>query len=769
MNKAASFFKAYGKIIIPAQLLFCGLCILLITCLEKQEREITFGEENLNSGYLSEGQACIDETSEYGGAFLEIHTEEFKRGWYKVRVIYETGYDDNGFWIQPENPAAGTMNVDVGDEIGTIVLKSQHNEKEAHIWLKKNTSLRIGVHYCGGSYLHIKQIEVRQVPNYTPVFLFLLLFVIADMELYGLAYLSREEARRRRYIAGGVIAIAAISSIPVMNSLLTLGFDWRFHLFRIQGIAEGLLGGQFPVKIMPNWWNEYGNGTSLFYGDIFLYFPAVMVLLNYRLQTALKAYIVAVNLLTSIAAYKSFKKICGEDKLALLGAGLYTWGIFRISLVYVFIAVGAYTAMAFLPLIIAGIYGIRERYGWLYLSLGLTGCIQSHILTCVMAAIFFVLFFVLGIKFILQKSVFRNLCKAGAATLLWNLWFILPFLNVYFGQYKFREMDNFTDNIQGAGKNPIGWIAAVRDSLQGSSDNFLLGQFIGLSLALGLLAALIILLRRREAVRQNEQIKSLVSAGYILSGMAAAALFMATEFFPYDAICNQNKILGQLIHTLQFPFRFLELSTVFAAAATVIGLTVYKKVVCSKRGYYCIIITLVFVSFLEISFYYHRILAENPNLSEICEYYAIPDVMGAEEYLPIGTETWFVEKDVIIPDGMVEVSAYEKQYTTIRLACKNAASQESYIDVPLFFYPCYKAKDVETGTSLALTYGENNRIRVMLPPNYEGTILLKVSERKLWRLAEVISLISILVSVYRIKLKRHFKGIKGKRELLNRQ
>ena len=42
-------------------------------------------------------------------------------------------------------------------------------------------------------------------------------------------------------------------------------------------------------------------------------------------------------------------------------------------------------------------------------------------------------------------------------------------------------------------------------------------------------------------------------------------------------------------------------------------------------------------------------------------------------------------------------------------------------------------------------YGENNRIRVSLPNGYQGTVLVKVRERMIWRLAELISFASIVV------------------------
>lgn len=81
------------------------------------------------------------------------------------------------------------------------------------------------------------------------------------------------------------------------------------------------------------------------------------------------------------------------------------------------------------------------------------------------------------------------------------------------------------------------------------------------------------------------------------------------------------------------------------------------------------------------------------------------------------------------------------------MTCINGG-EEGYVDVPLFYYPCYRAKDRESGQMLPLTYGENARIRIIFPAGYQGTIELKVSEKKLWRAAELISIFSVLLTWY---------------------
>ena len=48
------------------------------------------------------------------------------------------------------------------------------------------------------------------------------------------------------------------------------GQDLGFHLMRIEGIAEGLENGVFPVKMQGLWMEGYGYPVSVYYGDFLL-------------------------------------------------------------------------------------------------------------------------------------------------------------------------------------------------------------------------------------------------------------------------------------------------------------------------------------------------------------------------------------------------------------------------------------------------------------------------------------------------------------------
>lgn len=766
MKKIVNFYKKNIKKLILLQVALCVLLIMIISCLSRNKREVEFNESSLLGGSISEeGYACIDESDETYGIILDTTTGEVKRGWYKVRVEYETGYDDNGFIVQALRPG-NVLNEDIGNEERTIPLMAYHDSQEVHAWLKKDSDLRIAIHFCGGGYLQIKRIMLWQIPNYTPVFLVMLCLLFVNIELYEMDHLSAAEVKRRIFVRCGIACIVLLGSIPLMNDYVMHGHDYRSHLYRIEGIAEGLKAGQFPVKIMPNWWNEYGYAQSIFYGDTLLYFPALLTLLDYSIQTAYKCYIVSINLLTAGIAYKCFLKISKDDKIALLGAFLYSLNIYRLLDIYVRCAIGEYTAIAFLPLIVLGIYFI-EKEGWVYLTLGLSGCIQSHILSCEMIIFFLILFCLLKIKWVLKRQVFFQLSKAGVATVLWNLWFIVPFLDVYTGGSYKIHFNEIAWKMEDKGV-PV--LTIFKMFFDGFSEKY---YTIGLPLVLGgVLAYISLLVYRKKGVVNpiDKEQRNLIGMCLL---MMLIAVVLSTNLVPYSKIGSIHIIIEKLINTLQFPFRFMALASVLAVTALVGAFSlwkaereIYKEKHIKIWGYSMAVMFIVLI-IGELAVSYGKLLT-NSIMTQNFEYYAARYIIETTEYLPTNADVNDVSHELMISSEDIIISDYEKEYTNIVMTCVNDGIEEGYVDVPLFYYPCYKAKDKLTGELLSLTYGENSRIRIILPPLYQGKIVLQVSERKLWRIAEMISVLSIVVAFYWIVRKRKIEDIinkKGKQNL----
>ena len=243
---------------------------------------------------------------------------------------------------------------------------------------------------------------------------------------------------RGRYIAMALVGVGVFACLPLGLGYLTYGHDLSIHLSRIEGLKAGLLAGQFPVRMDPAIINEKGYPFSLMYSDVFLYPAAVLRILGFSLQTSYKVYVASITAATVGITFYALRKMFRSDCAALLGTALYTLSFYRLTNVFVRAAVGEYTAMAFLPLVVYGLWRIyrqspadgkkAEPWCWLPFALGFTGLLQSHLLTTELAVFFTAAFCLLYFKKTFTRPVLPALCKAAGAAIVWNLWFMVPLL-----------------------------------------------------------------------------------------------------------------------------------------------------------------------------------------------------------------------------------------------------------------------------------------------------------------------------------------------------
>lgn len=728
-------------------------------------------------GKLDEsGTAVIDADSQFAGAFVTAQFTDLPRGNYEAVIHYNSAYDDNGILLQSSNTDYGSINTDVTGN--PVPLYSYRTEQNIHVRLGESTKqLTALVNYCGAGTLSVTDITLRQLPDFTAAAVLLLLFVLLDLDLTlsgkDLSVSARQE---KRMVVFGILAITVLASLPLLNDFQIASTDLYYHMRRIQGLADGLLSGQFPVRVQPTWWFDYGGIASVFYPDLFLYFPAVLVNLGYGVQTALKCYLVLMNLATAWIAWYCFKRLSGNDRAGLFGSFLYTLALYRLENVYARGAFGEFTALTFLPLVVLGLWEIyyeenalragqkavqtaagresRRPVGWLTLALGLSGCLESHILTCEMVAVFLILFCILMIRKTFTRTVFTGLLKAAGVTLLLNAWFLVPFLNLVRDPYQVSTLPQFNSPIQSSGAFwsqmfdlVIHGLANDKNAADGTFEE--IGQSVGMGLGAVLLLMVAICLIYREKLRDDPDSRRYRRAGITAAGFGVLSLILVSNSFPYDALYHQSTMMATLLGHLQFPWRFLSMATLFLSITGVFVFLIVGKL----KGSTAQMTVSAFLALLVLvsmgTFYYQVTQSETVlrRQQEFDSYHT--QEMTFYEYLINGTDTKQLDHQVHVSSQDVQTTDYQRQYTTVSLNVSNAGQQEGYVEVPLFFYPCYKAVGIEEAgaakTELALSYGTNNVIRITVPSGFHGEIRLQVQERKLWRMSEAISWISVLV------------------------
>lgn len=512
----------------------------------------------------------------------------------------------------------------------------------------------------------------------------------------------------------GLIGIFVLASALVLQSGGNGGHDWVFHLSRIEYTADALRLGQFPVRVYPTAKDGFGYGAPLFYGQLFLYFPALLRLMGLPVGAAIHAYMHAVTAATVLLSYWCFKRIFGRRSLALLGSFLYTLASYRLICVYVRSAVGEYTAMIFLPLLAWGLwrlYGPDEEArpgAWVPLLLAFGGILQSHMLTFLMAV-----FTTLCLVLVFWRRTFRPRtllvwAKAAGGCILVNLWFLLPFLAA------------------SAGRLPESgdWLAEramTLPQLLFKDDTATLG--LALLPGAALFAALCLWKKRADPLR---------ALGLTSAGVAVGACWMASTLFPWAAL-QSSELLGDVVGTLQFPWRWLGTASLALVLVTLCAVEeVWRardRIAAALAAALPVVLTLtMFITFCE-----ENVDTDPPEtLLDPSQTRAAMDSL----YDPPGTMWNGLTYGIADP---YNAAVYSMTRVDGKLIVDCAGDDpEGFIELPLLYYPGYRVLEGE-GT---LYQSDRGVVGLAVSGEWSGPVTIGYREPLRWLLADAVSLLS---------------------------
>ena len=339
--------------------------------------------------------------------------------------------------------------------------------------------------------------------------------------------------------------------------------------------------------------------------------------------------------------------------------------------------------------------------------------------------------------------------KSVAIVWLLNLWFLLPFLEImgsgiYGGMYGGTTM-NAGRMIQRSGY-------AIPKVLTWNTH----GRNIGIELIIGCMVFLWAWIGHDEEIPHREQ-----KIGLWSTGIGLAACWASTNTFPWGLVgALPGKISGILL-AIQFPWRYLTLAAILLTLATLCAVSLLRP----KKLARPLAVLLLSASLLGVGFFYREYLP-----SESGEYvgdsgeliyvdYLVTNVAWYYDklYLPIGAKEtrdgFVIEKKVTT----AEVEQIEKTENGVILQYTAAMGEDGIIELPLLYYPVYGIKE-GAGT---LFKTENGMLGIQVPAGSSGTIRVAVQEPLRWRLAELVSAVTVLVWSGSMKKKRR-KTLQGK-------
>lgn len=597
----------------------------------------------------------------------------------------------------------------------------------------------------------IRNIKITLSPYDMKNFLFrtMTIFLLVDLQLFlwnaRSRFLIDDETMQNFKV---LLFLTAFSSIPLMAGYLLGGHDLLFHLSRIEGLKAGLESGMFPVRIQPHWLGGHGYAVSVLYGDLLLYLPAMLRAFGVSIPTAYSLYILLINTITVFLAYYCFSNMSNK-KTGLICTAIYSLNIYRLVCIYTRAAVGEYTAMAFIPLVIYGIWEIytlpeeskEHAKGWIPFALGCNGIFLSHIITTEISAFFIILTCVILWKKTLRKKVFPVLVKAAAMTVCLSLWFLIPFMDfMSSGIYFARE--NFLPYSMEERGTFFAQLFMIDYSVSGGSFTFLHGAASEMPLTIGL-ASMFVLIgwfyfcvgRKREKSEKKQE--------YFIVFLTLLSILMTTMLFPYSWMADKLPILKRLISVIQYPWRFFTMAGAFCAL--LLCLILQKEWIGSnaKKVFTGLLISMAFVQSLSYmsrclnEFSVHNIY-QGGNLSGY-------NVSGGE-YLPTDSEHEAslgacIEQLTYDADS-VRIDEWHRENYAVAVSAANVTDEIKQVEVPLLFAKGYHAV-TDSSEQLPILPGDTFRISVSVPPDFTGSFKVEFQEPWYWRVCEIISLLAL--------------------------
>lgn len=635
---------------------------------------------------------------------------------------------------------------------------------EYDFYNKSHSSIALWVYYSGRGSFILKNVYFVETADGA---LRLLTCVISSLICFDLFIVFRNRIRKSKEIVLTLLGITLLVSLPLLHYGIAEGHDLPFHFMRIEGLTQELKRGNIYPYIMSDCVDGYGYPTSVYYGSLFLYFPALLRVLGFELTIAYKLYVFANNILSVIVSYRCFKRMAGKKNIALVMSLAYVTCPYRLIDIYVRAAVGEYTAMTFLPIVAYGMWRIysitsNERQEWLktsiILTIGISGVLQSHILSVEMTVFFAAITALLCIKKTLRVRSFIVYILTIVETIILNAFFIVPFLKYYLYEYtKIKQKIGGNPCIQSDGAY-ITQLFSFFSETEGHSVvynlNYRMGMTVGMLLMLTVVVSAVLIIYKKMS-----------RMGIVLFALTVFSLWLSTDMFPWDFI-STNVPGGNLLAQIQFPWRLLSVASIFSTLlfGQVLNELSFDKINLKYRelaqkgilvlcAVISIVSTLIFVSkYVDEA---EKILSPN-------------DVSGIDmKESIIGGEYLLAETNIdellgeIIIHGNADVDIINRNGTEIDLAAK-VGNGDAEISIPIFAYYGYYATD-NRGEEITISKGKNGEIVLNLPKEFNGDIHIGYRVSRIWILADIISIFGLIIVVFIWfwMKKRCFHRVKG--------
>lgn len=536
-----------------------------------------------------------------------------------------------------------------------------------------------------------------------------------------------------------IVIIAIIISIPLLNKEFNIYIDDGIqHICRLMGTYQSITEEQtFPV-IMSNFCNGFGYSWNLFYSPITAYVPLLLHFITNSFILDAKVFMVFVTILSGITMYQFLYKVTKNKYIGLLASAIYMLAPYRLTDMYIRMALAELTSFIFLPMIFQGLYCIfnneeeNTKKPEVILILGAVGLLLSHMVIAMYTAIIAMIYVLIHIKKLKDKIIFKKLAISFILILCITSFFWLPMLeqkmNTNYEVFKEGRMER-TDAL-------IYYKLDLIDLIYTKQGN--------MTFEIGLFTLIGLILTPFVIQKIDKKYKGL----YIFSLVAGAiSIIMTLKWFPFE------KLPG-ILKMLQFSFRMLEFSSFLLSIVVAIN---YVKIIDNFKMKDMLVLTTILL-LLTIPLLRLVSYKENIDESNLWPAVAVTQKTGrvhagcaSFEYLPskafenldyIKTR----ENRVYVTHGEAKIENEQKNGTNMTFEITNAQAGTT-LELPYIYYSGYTVALETNNTKAKLNTYESEKgfVEVKIGENIgNGKITIQYTGTNIMKISMVISILGIL-------------------------
>ena len=569
-----------------------------------------------------------------------------------------------------------------------------------------------------------------------------------------------------------ILIFALLVSVPLVSEKLDIYRDDGIqHIARLMGTYQSIEENQTIPVIMSNFCNGFGYSWNIFYSPFTAYVPMIFRLFTDSYETILKLFMILISYFSGIAMYEFTTKVTKNRYAGLLSSVLYIFAPYRLTDMYIRVAISELASFIFLPITFLGIYNIfnyNERKineintnekisekinmkSSLALTLGAVGLILTHIVMAMYTAIFCLAYLIVNIKKLRNINILKMLGLNIILIILLSGFYIFPMLehriNVDYEVFKEGRMEN-DETIISSKTDLIDLIY---------TENGQLIKEVGIITIVGLGLTFL-------AIKKVEQNNRPIYIFSLCIGLIC--IFLTLKIFPFEK-------LPSVLKMIQFTFRLFEFSTFFLVFVTAVN---YSAVI---RNYnmkdvvvlstICILLTIPYIKYfdfqkdwneeklwpaVEVNNYTGRVHAGCATFEYLpCKAYANMDYLKHRE------------NTIYILEGYANIENEKKTGTNMQFEISDV-KDNTILELPYIYYLGYEVTyepyeenmNSKKYEKIKVSESDNGFVQINLPEEAEGRFTVKYTGTVLMKMSYTISIITFIFIIILLWYNRILKN-----------